>query len=143
LHKFSISLFIIFFAFFSQVQAKPIESKDKADKVSHYFMGQIFNGEVEAAYSLISAYVGVDFGQFIERGKKVASDIQQLEKSAGKPLSFDLLETQSVGEHFYKITYLMKYDTIALVWNINYYQPDKGWKLVDITFNGDINALFK
>jgi len=106
-------------------------------------MGQILNGEVEAAYSLLSAYAGIDLEQFIERGKKVANDLQQLEKSAGKPLSFDLLETQSVGEHFYKITYLLKYDTVALIWNINYYQPDQGWKLVDVSFNGDINSLFK
>jgi hypothetical protein len=143
LRKFSVSLFILFFVFFSHTHAKSVESKDKADKVSNYFMGQILSGEVEAAYALLSAYVGVDLEQFIERGKKVSTDMRQLEKSAGKPLSFDLLETQSVGEHFYKITYLLKYDTIALIWNINYYQPIKGWKVVDISFNGDINALFK
>ena len=141
--KISLSLLILFFAFFSHVHAKPIENKDKADKVSNYFMGQILNGEVEEAYSLLSAYAGIDLEQFIERGKKVANDMKQLEKSSGKPLSFDLLETQSVGEHFYKITYLLKYETVALIWNINYYQPDNGWKLVDISFNGDINALFK
>ena len=143
MHKISASLFILFFVFFSQAHAKPIASKDKADKVSNYFMGQILNGEVEAAYSLLSAYAGIDLEQFIERGKKVANDLQQLEKSAGKPLSFDLLETQSVGEHFYKITYLLKYDTVALIWSINYYQPDQGWNLVDVSFNGDINSLFK
>ena len=143
MHKISFSLFILFFTFLSQGHAKPIESKEKADKVSQYFMGQILEGEVESAYSLLSAYVGIDLEQFIERGKKVAHDMKQLEKSSGKPISFDLLETQSVGEHFYKITYLLKYDRIALIWNINYYQPDKGWKLVDISFNGDINSLFK
>ncbi|MFT5717010.1 MAG: hypothetical protein ACI9T7_001193 [Oleiphilaceae bacterium] len=143
MHKFSVSLFVLFVIFFSQAQAKSIASKDKTDKVSSYFMGQILSGEVEAAYSLLSAYAGIDLEQFIERGKKVSTDMKQLEKSAGKPLSFDLLETQSVGEHFYKITYLLKYETIALIWNINYYQPDKGWKLVDVSFNGDINALFK
>jgi len=106
-------------------------------------MSQVLSGEVEAAYSLLSAYAGIDLEQFIERGKKVANDMKQLEKSAGKPLSFDLLETQSVGEHFYKITYLLKYETVALVWSLNYYQPKQGWKLVDVSFNGDINSLFK
>lgn len=106
-------------------------------------MGQIFNGEVQAAYSLLSAYVSTDPELLIERGKKVANDMLQVEKSAGKPLSFDLIETQSVGEHFYKVTYLLKYDSNVLIWNINYYQPDQGWRLVDVSFNTDINALFK
>jgi len=143
LHKISTSLFILFLVLFSQAHAKPIESKEKADKVSQYFMDQVLKGEIEAAYSLLSAYVGIDLEQFIERGKKVANDMKQLEKSSGKPLSFDLLETQSVGEHFYKITYLLKYETVALIWSMNYYQPDQGWKLVDVSFNGDINSLFK
>lgn len=141
--KISISLFILFFAFSSQSHAKPLANKEKADKVSNYFMGQVLSGEVEAAYSLLSAYAGIDLEQFMERGKKVANDMTQLEKSSGKPLSFDLLETQAVGEHFYKITYLLKYETVALIWSLNYYQPDQGWKLVDVSFNGDINSLFK
>jgi len=143
LFKFSLSVLILLLTFLSQANAKPLASKEKVDKVSNYFMTQILNGEVEAAYSLLSAYIGIDLEQFTERGKKVASDIKRLEKSSGKPLSFDLLETQSVGEHFYKATYLLKYQSIALIWSINYYQPDKGWNLVDVSFNGDINALFK
>ena len=141
--KISISLFILLFSFSSLSDAKPITSKEKVDKVSHYFMDQILNGDVEAAYSLLSAYIGIDLEQFIERGKKVANDMKQLEKSSGKPLSFALLETQSVGEHFYKTTYLLKYETVALIWSMNYYQPDQGWKLVDVSINDDINSLFK
>ena len=143
MQKISVSLFIFFIAICLPVQAKPLSSKDKADKVSQFFMGQILNGEVEAAYSLLSGYVGTDFEPFIERGKKVASDMLQLEKSAGKPISFDLLETQSVGEHFYKVTYLLKYESNVLIWNMNFYQPKEGWKLVDVSYNFDINALFK
>ena len=142
LHKINASLFILFVILSSQAHAKPIENKEKTDKVSHYFMDQVLKGEVEAAYSLLSAYAGIDLEQFIERGKKVANDMKQLEKSAGKPLSFALLETQSVGEHFYKITYLLKYETVALIWSLNFYQPDQGWKLVHVSFNGDINSLF-
>ncbi len=143
LRKISLSILILLLTMSTQIFAKPLADKAKIDKVSQYFMTQILNNEVEAAYSLLSAYIGIDLEQFTERGKKVANDMKQLEKTAGKPLSFDLLETQSVGEHFYKATYLLKYQTIALIWSINFYQPDNGWKLVDVSFNGDINSLFK
>jgi len=123
--------------------AKPLASKTKIDKVNDFFMSQLLSGEFEAAYSLISAYIGINAAQFEERGKKTAVSMAQIQQTQGKPISFDLLKKQSVGEHFYKVTYLLKYESAALVWSLNYYQPSKGWKLVDVSFNTDINALFE
>lgn len=127
----------------SHAFSKPLADKAKAEKVSEYFMSQLLEGEIESAYALLSAYVGIDLEQFNERGKKVVSDMKRIEQSTGKPLSFALLDKQSVGEHFYKIQYLLKYKAAALIWELNYYQPDQGWNLVDVSFNADINALFK
>lgn len=127
----------------SPLQAKVLEDTEKVDKVNDYFMSQIAKGEVSTAFSLISAYLGVDAAGFEERGKKAELSLSQLSKTLGNPLSYALLEKQAVGDHFYKAIYLLKYETAALVWEINYYQPQEGWKLVDITFNTDINALFK
>ncbi len=126
-----------------QGHAKVLEDTTKVDKVSDYFMTQIVNGEVSAAFSLISAYLGVDQAAFEERGKKAELSLSQLSKTLGKPLAHALLEKQAVGDHFYKVIYLLKYESAALVWELNYYQPQQGWKLVDINFNTDINALFK
>ena len=123
--------------------AKPLVDKNKVNKVNDYFMSQLVAGEFDSAYSLMTAYIGVNMAQFEERGKKAAIAMKQMEKSQGKPLSFALLKTQSVGDHFYKATYLLKYPAAALVWELNYYQPKKGWKLVDINFNTNIDALFK
>lgn len=106
-------------------------------------MTQVLNGNLEPAYALLSGYVGVDLEQFNERGKKVVADMKLIEQSAGKPLSYALLNKQSVGEHFYKIQYLLKYQAAALIWELNYYQPEQGWNLVDVSFNTDINSLFK
>tara|TARA_R110001592_G_scaffold7126_1_gene40158 strand:- start:24595 stop:25032 length:438 start_codon:yes stop_codon:yes gene_type:complete len=137
----AILLSLIFISSLSQ--AKTLEDIKKADKVTDYFMSQILAGEVSSAFSLISAYLGVDAASFEERGKKAELNLSQLNSSLGKPLSYALLEKQAVGEHFYKMIYLLKYESAALVWEINYYQPSDGWKLVDINFNTDINSLFK
>ncbi|KZY86534.1 hypothetical protein A3741_26450, partial [Oleiphilus sp. HI0069] len=119
--------------------AKPLASKDKINKVSDYFMSQVVQAEYDSAYSLMSAYIGVSPEQFEERGKKISHDMKMLEARQGKPLSFALLKQESVGEHFYKISYLLKYPSAALVWELNYYQPQEGWNLVDISFNTNIN----
>jgi hypothetical protein len=127
----------------TQLHAKTLEDTGKIDKVSDYFMSQIATGDVNGAFSLIAAYLGVDPAGFEERGKKADTSLAQLNKKLGKPLSYALLEKQAVGDHFYKTIYLLKYESAALVWELNYYQPQQGWKLVDISYNADINALFK
>ena len=144
--KFKLSLrfsLIMLLLMSSLTNAKTLADKAKADQASTFFIGQILAGDIETAYSLMSAYLGIDMSAFMERSKKVESDLKKLEQSIGKPLSYALLKKQSVDEHFYKVSYLLKYETAALVWEINYYQPDSGWRLVDISFNGDINALFE
>ena len=134
---------LLLLSFSSMAPAKSLPSVDKIIQTSDFFMEQLTKGEVESAYSLISAYLGLNLEAFLERGNKTAQDLKQLEKKIGKPLSYAQLKQQNVGEHFVKVTYLLKYETAALIWELNYYQPENGWKLVDITFNGNINTLFE
>lgn len=133
----------LFLGLSSLANAKTLENTDKVDKVSDHFMSQILSGEVASAYSLIAAYLGVDAASFEERSKKTELNLSQLNTKLGKPLSVALLEKKSVSDHFYKTIYLLKYETAALIWELNYYQPTEGWKLVDISYNTDINSLFK
>jgi hypothetical protein len=122
--------------------AKSLPDSKRIDSTSETFMKQIIMGESDAAFSLISAYVGVNLEQFTQRGEKITADMNRISKSAGQPLSYSLLKRQSVDSHFYKLTYLVKYRSAALVWELNYYQANKGWHLVDVSFNTNINALF-
>lgn len=139
--QFTLCLVILGLSF--SVSAKTLANKEKMDQVSELFMSQIQEGDVESAFSIMSAYLGVSMIQFLERGKKVNQDMAVFQNRVGKPLSYALLEKQSVGEHFYKVSYLLKYESAALIWEINFYQPDKGWKLVDVSFNANIDKLFK
>jgi|GEM_PF-1122391 len=124
-------------------QAKTLADRQKVDQLSEQFMAQLAQGETENAYTLLSAYLGVDFEQFNQRARKVAQDMKMVQQSTGKALSYDLLKTQSVKDHFYKVSYLLKFPSAALIWELNYYQPESGWVLVDVSYNADINALFE
>jgi len=139
----SLTIFLSFFVLSNITHAKSLADRNKVNQVNEYFMSQLVAGEFESAYALMTAYLGVDAQQFEERGKKAAQSMKQLQQNQGKPLSFALLKTQSIDEHFYKASYLLKYSAAAIIWELNYYQPDQGWRLVDISFNADINALFE
>ncbi len=123
--------------------AKSLPNTDKVIQESELFMSQLASGDAEAAINLISVYLGIDANAFNQRAQKIVSDMQRINGSAGKPLSFAKLDEQSIGDHFFKVRYLLKYQQAAIVWEINFYQPEKGWYLVDISFNTDIDALFE
>lgn len=122
--------------------AKSLADADKVKHLADTFMQQLLKGEAEPGYSTLSAYIGVDFEQFTARGKKLVGDLQQIETRVGKPVSYDLLATQSVKNHLLKLTYLLKYPNAAVVWELNFYQPQNGWQLVDVSYHTNINALF-
>ncbi|MDX1451132.1 MAG: hypothetical protein R3183_01155 [Oleiphilaceae bacterium] len=123
--------------------AAGLKNKAKVDMVSQHFMDQVLKGNVKDAYAVMSAYVGIDLEAFNERGTQIATNMAKLSENIGAPLSYALVKQQEVEGHFYKLTYLLKYRSAALLWELNYYQPDDGWYLVDISFNTNINRLFE
>lgn len=141
--KFTHCLAIATLFLSASVWSKSIDNTDKVEQVSDQFMTQVTQGDAESALSLIGAYLGVDTASFEQRASKIVNDMKRIETSAGKALSFAKIDTRRVGEHFYQVRYLLKFRQAALVWELNYYQPDTGWQLVDVSFNTDIDSLFE
>jgi len=130
-------------AFTSSAYAKTIPDTDKVLQVSNHFMGQVTAGDTKSALSLISAYLGIDASHFEQRSNTLIDNMKRVETSYGKALSFAKLDEQNVGDHFFKIRYLLKFQQAALIWEMNYYQPQSGWHLVDVSMSTDINKLFE
>jgi len=105
-------------------------------------MSTLLKGNTEQAYKDIIPTAGEEKERFTQQGMSVSTYMTKVREQIGEPVSFDLITTQSIKDHFFKQKYLLKFDNAAIVWEINYYQPREGWKLVDITYNTDIEALF-
>ena len=118
-------------------------TNESLKKTGDQFMSALLKGNTKQAYKDIVPYAGEEKERFTQQGMSVAAYMTKVREQIGEPISFDLIATQSIKEHFFKQTYLLKFDNAAIVWEINYYQPKQDWKLVDITYNTDIDALFK
>lgn len=118
-------------------------TKEGLNKAGDQFMSALVKGNTEQAYKDIIPVAGAEKERFTQQGMSVSAYMKKVREQIGEPISFDLIATQSIKEHFFKQKYLLKFDNAAIVWEINYYQPTQGWKLVDITYNTDIEALFK
>jgi hypothetical protein len=117
-------------------------TKEDIKKTGDQFMSALLKGNTEQAYKEIIPAAGDEKERFTQQGMSVSAYMTKVREQIGEPISFDLIATQSIKEHFFKQKYLLKFDNAAIVWEINYYQPKQGWKLVDITYNTDIEALF-
>ncbi len=138
-------LFTVLFTFIISLNnvALAQETKEGLTKVGDQFMTLLLKGDTEKAYKDLLAASGGGSERLKKQGTGVADFMQKVRMQLGEPIAFDLISTQSIKEHFFKQKYLLKFDNAAIVWEINYYQPTKGWKLVDIAYNTDIDALFE
>ena len=139
---FSVILTSLFFFNNLASASEPHHSKEDLKKAGDQFMSALLKGKTEQAYKNIISTTGEEKERFTQQGTSVSAYMTKVREQIGEPVSFDLIATQSIKDHFFKQKYLLKFDNAAIVWEINYYQPKQGWKLVDITYNTDIEALF-
>ncbi len=132
---------LFFFNNLASASESPNTNED-LKKTGDQFMSALLKGNTEQAYKEIIPVAGTEKERFTQQGLSVSAYMTKVREQIGEPVSFDLIATQSIKDHFFKQKYLLKFDNAAIVWEINYYQPTQGWKLVDITYNTDIEALF-
>jgi len=106
-------------------------------------MSLLLKGKTEQAYKELLTEVGGDTARLTQQATEMATFMVKVREQLGEPISYDLITTDSIKEHFFKQKYLLKFDNAAIVWEVNYYQPREGWKLVDVAYNTDIDALFE
>lgn len=135
---------VIFLACISSLStAQSLDSKNAAVQASDQFMSTLSKGNTLAAYEQMKPYIGsknVAFSQVAnDTDKEMSSVWQQL----GAPVAYDAIQNSSIGDHFYKLNYLLKFNDAALVWTFVYYQANQGWKLVGINYSTDIEPFYQ
>ncbi|WP_250656990.1 hypothetical protein [Alkalimarinus coralli] len=141
MRSFYIALLSLVFAFSSVAQAK--DTKDDLTAAGDHFMSLLMKGKTKNAYKEMLATVGGDSERLMQQASEMSTFMTKVREQLGEPISYDLITTGSIKDHFFKQKYLLKFDNAAIIWEINYYQPRKGWKLVDVAYNTDIDALFE
>ncbi|MCP5161514.1 MAG: hypothetical protein H7A00_07580 [Hahellaceae bacterium] len=143
LKSLSLSALLALSTFTSDLYAETIAGTPEVTKLSEQFMKKIQEGNTLGAYSSMTRFLGVDAGQFDQFGQTANDYMSKVHKQIGAPLSFDLLSSEAIKQHFYRQTYLLKYPQAALVWRLTYYNASQGWQLVGIDYSTDIEQLYK
>jgi len=140
---FSIALSYNSIALANNTAESTKNTKELLSKAGDSFMSLLLKGKTEQAYKELLTEVGGDTARLTQQATEMATFMVKVREQLGEPISYDLITTDSIKEHFFKQKYLLKFDNAAIVWEVNYYQPREGWKLVDVAYNTDIDALFE
>ncbi|WP_097458782.1 hypothetical protein [Mangrovitalea sediminis] len=124
-------------------RADSLESPKMADKAVATFMQQADQGQVDQAYVGLHPYLGVDADAYNQAAKKAVSYFKEVFDKVGKPLGDLVVRREHIGNSFYRISVLQKYQSAAFEWQFTFYQPKQGWHLVGVSYSTDIDDLYQ
>ena len=113
------------------------------DKAVQQFMDRADEANINGAYQGMRPYLGVNADAYDTSADKADKYFQQVFDKVGKPIGAEIVRRESIGNDFYKVTTLQKYDTAAFAWEFTFYQPKSGWKLVGISYGTEIGDLYQ
>lgn len=67
---------------------------------------------------------------------------QLVETRYGKPLAYELVSVERIGESFVRYIYLQKFENHALRWSFGFYRPLDGWVTNSFRFDDQIELLY-
>jgi len=74
---------------------------------------------------------------------KIDLQMPTISKRFGKVLSMEFIKSESIGASFYKIVYLQKYESHAMVWDFSFYKPADVWFVNQVYFSDSLRKLYE
>lgn len=124
-------------------QADSLESRKMADKAVSTFIQQADQGNVDQAYLGLRPYLGVEVDAYDKAAKKAVTYFKEVFDKVGKPVGDAVVKREQIGDSFYRISLLQKYQSAAFEWQFTFYQPKKGWQVVGVSYSTDIDDLYQ
>ncbi|PIE43938.1 MAG: hypothetical protein CSA50_03005 [Gammaproteobacteria bacterium] len=112
-------------------------------KVSHAFIELIAQDKTSRAYDTLRDYALASNSEFANIKSEAMAKAAQIKAQLGPSTGTALVKKERIENHFEKHTYLIKYGKAALVWEMTFYQANKGWQVMGVSFNTQIANLYR
>lgn len=61
----------------------------------------------------------------------------------GKPIEIEFIKKEGIGKSFLRYFYLHKFQNHAIYWRIDFYKPNREWKINTIVFLDSLDVLYE
>lgn len=120
-----------------------LASTAEAHRNTEIFMAEIDEGKFAAAYQHLRPYLGVDTEPYDQSASEAAEYFKRVIERVGQPLGHSHVKSETIGNDFYRETWLQKFGAAAIAWTFTFYQPLDHWKVVGVSYSTDIEALYQ
>ena len=124
--------------------AETLATREDIRQQTGAFMDMIASGRIVAAYNSLRPYLGITAVAHDASAKEAAAHFQQLQQDIGRPVGSSRVRNEVIADDFTREIWLQKFESAAIAWRLTFYQPDvSGWKLVEISYSPELDALFR
>lgn len=95
-----------------------------------------------AAFAVLKPYWPMDPAEIDGLTSNASLQWQVIEARFGKPLGYELVRTERIGQSFVRYVYLQKFEKHALRWRVSFYRPRDAWMTNHFAFDDQLESLY-
>lgn len=106
-------------------------------------MNQILNENFDKAFDSIKNYWPLPPVEIDGLVNKIKQQWPLVNQRFGKATGIEFIRKEHIGKSFLRYYYLHKFTNHAIYWRIDFYKPNKEWKINSVVFLDDLDILYK
>lgn len=122
-------------------QAAELPDATAAVALSDRIMQKAAEGDVRAALELGRPYIVIPHSEFDSMLGQAELQLPMIAVRFGKPIGYEFLRNDTVGDSLVQTVYLQKFEKHAMVWRFVFYRNEKGWVLNSFKYADDLSSL--
>lgn len=96
----------------------------------------------DAVFSQLKPYWPLDPAEIDGLASNAKLQWQLVESRFGKPLGYELVSTERIGQSFVRYVYLQKFERHGLRWMFSFYRPKDIWLTNSFKFDDQLDYLY-
>jgi len=137
-------LLLITLTIFSlNTSASSFKTESEIRVYSDRIMNQILKEDFNKAFDSIKNYWPMPSVEIDGLVNKIKQQWPLVNQRFGKPTNIEFIREERIGKSFLRYYYLHKFTNHAIYWRMDFYKPNKEWKINSVIFLDSLDVLYK
>jgi len=125
------------------VIAKDFKSENDTRKFADYFMNYIVKEKITKAFETAKPNWPIPTVEIDGLVNTIQQQWPIVSKRFGESIESEFIRKERIGKSFLRYYYLHKFSNHAMYWKLDFYKPNKTWKINTVVFQDKLDILFE
>ena len=125
------------------VTASDFKSEKDTRKFADSFMSYIVKEKINKAFAIAKPNWPIPAVEIDGLVNTIHQQWPVISNRFGKSIESEFIREERIGKSFLRYFYLHKFTNHAIYWRIDFYKPNKNWKINSIVFQDKLNILYE